>query len=198
MTRELTGIKAKRNAISLKSTIISLPKLMQHMSNPTDNKSHHFSYTCCRSLPKLMQHMSNPTDNKSHHLPYTSVAAVSKTYFEYMTIYKLYSKTMYGGNFKFLQASNAFTDYPTQKNIQHKELADSNNDEISRKKAQTLQRQKIYVDRMDCRRSCCCGCKLENNDARKSGGRVCWNRLTILTILFFVSSVASSVPLPKT
>jgi len=79
--------------------------------------------------------MSNPTDNKSHHLPYTSVAAVSKTYFEYMTIYKLYSKTMYGGNFKFLQASNAFTDYPTQKNIQHKELADSNNDEISRKSA---------------------------------------------------------------
>jgi len=55
-----------------------------------------------------------------------------------MTIYKLYSKTMYGGNFKFLQASNAFTDYPTQKNIQHKELADSNNDEISRKKSPDL------------------------------------------------------------
>ena len=70
------------------------------------------------SLPKLMQHISNPTDNKSHHLPYTSVAAVSKTYFEYMTIYKLYSKTMYDHNFQFLQASNAFTNYPTQKNIQ--------------------------------------------------------------------------------
>jgi len=173
---------------------------MQHMSNPTDNKSHHFSYTCCRSLPKLMQHMSNPTDNKSHHLPYTSVAAVSKTYFEYMTIYKLYSKTMYDHNFQFLQASNAFTNYPTQKNIQTQKnwLTVTMMKYQEKVQARTLQHQKIYVDRMDCRRSCCCGCKLENNDARKSGGRVCWNRLTILTILFFVSSVASSVPLPKT
>jgi hypothetical protein len=42
---------------------------------------------------------------------------------------------MYDGNFQFLQASDAFTNYPTQKNIQYKELADGNNDEISRKKA---------------------------------------------------------------
>jgi hypothetical protein len=116
-----------------------------------------------------------------------------------MTIYTLYSKTMYDGNFQFLQASDAFTNYPTQKNIQYKELADGNNDEISRKKRKPGPCSgKNYVDKIDCSRSCCCGCKLENADARKSGGRVCWNRLKILTILFLVSSVASSDPLPKT
>jgi hypothetical protein len=39
---------------------------------------------------------------------------------------------------------------------------------------------------------------LENVDARKSGGNVCWKRLKTFTILFLVSSVASSVPLHKT
>jgi hypothetical protein len=85
----------------------------------------------------------------------------------------------------------------TQKN-----WLDSNNDEISiRKKCNpdiAAAKKNYYVDKMDCRRSCCCGCKLENVDARKSGGKVCWNRLKILTILFFVSSVASSVPGHKT
>ena len=160
--------------MSLKSTMISLPKLMQHISNPTDNKSHHFDYTSVAArLKNIFWVHDNIQTLQQNHVRWQLQIPPS-------------------------EPSNAFTDYPTQKNIQHKELADSNNDEISRKKAQTLQRQKIYVDRMDCRRSCCCGCKLENTDARKSGGRVCWNRLTILTILFFVSSVASSVPLPKT
>lgn len=59
-------------------------------------------------------------------------------------------------------------------------------------------KKKTYVDKMDCSRSCCCGCKLENVEARKSGGNVCWKRLKRLTIRLVVSSVASSVPLHKT
>jgi hypothetical protein len=99
-----------------------------------------------------------------------------------------------------LEASNAFTNELTHKNIQHKELVDGNNDEISKKNFGSPEhgRQENYVDRMDCSRSCCCGCKLENIKARKSGGKVCWKRLKTLIILLRVSSVASSVPLHKT
>lgn len=152
------------------------------------------------SLPKLMQHVQ-PNQQQISPLPLHLCCSMSqKPYFEYMTIYTLYIKTMYDGNLQFLQASDALHKLPhpgkysTQKNwltvtmIKYQE----------KRKPRPCSSKKIYVDKMDCSRSCCCGCKLENVDARKSGGKVCWKRLKILIILFFVSSVTSSVPLPKT
>ena len=152
------------------------------------------------SLPKLMQHISNPTDNKSHHFDYTSVAARLKNIFWAHDNIQTLQKNHVRSQLPIPPSEQCIHKLPTQKNIQTQKnwLTVTMMKYQEKVQARTLQHQKIYVDRMDCRRSCCCGCKLENNDARKSGGRVCWNRLTILTILFFVSSVASSVPLPKT
>lgn len=55
----------KKKVTPLKCITISLPKLMQVMSNPSNNKSHHFLHLCC---------------------------STSQTYFKYRTIYTLYSK----------------------------------------------------------------------------------------------------------
>jgi hypothetical protein len=74
------------------------------------------------SLAPLLQHISN-------HISTTR------------QIYALSKPCMCGGSFLFVEASNAFTNYPTQKKIHYKELAEKT---LRRKKtqAQTLQLQK--------------------------------------------------------
>jgi hypothetical protein len=55
-----------------------------------------------------------------------------------------------------------------------------------------------YEERMDCKASCCCGCKDDQVEARVAGGNVCWSCLSKLTIRPAVCSVARSLPAHKT
>ena len=140
--------------------------------------------------------MSNPSNNKSHHFPCTSVAAPQAIFRIQDNIHSISKPCVVAASSSLKQAMHSQIT-PPRKKIPHKELADKTSRKINKPRP-CSDRKNDYVDKMDCSSSCCCGCKLENVDARKSGGKVCWKRLKIFTILFLVSSVASSVPLHKT
>lgn len=146
------------------------------------------------SLPKTAY--VQPIRQQIPPFPLHPVAAHLKPYFEYKTIYTLSKPCVVAASSLLKQAMHSQITPPRKRlNIKNRL---TNIRKITQ--ARYLQRQKKnnYVDKMDCSSSCCCGCKLENVDARKSGGKVCWKRLKTFTIRFLVSSVASSVPLHKT
>lgn len=49
-------------------------------------------------------------------------------------------------------------------------------------------------ERIDCKASCCCGCKDDQVEAKVAGGKVCWSCLSRFTIRLAVCSVARSLP----
>lgn len=51
-----------------------------------------------------------------------------------------------------------------------------------------------YDDKMDCRASCCWGCRVDHVEANVAGGSVCWSCLKRLIMRFMVCSVARSFP----
>lgn len=53
---------------------------------------------------------------------------------------------------------------------------------------------RIYEERIDCKASCCWGCKDDHVEAKADGGKVCCSCLNRLIIRFKVCSVARSLP----
>lgn len=54
--------------------------------------------------------------------------------------------------------------------------------------------QTSCYERIDCRASCCWGCKDDHVEAKVAGGKVCWSCLSRFTIRLAVCSVARSLP----